>query len=313
MEEISDQRKKINDGSQRSNTAVDLADKTSRAITRMRDKLHDSGLHTVYLECSDAHPDDCVEGKGQTGASKSTAKLSAIEGSVTDIFAKGSMQTTLETGPLRQFELAQVLSGKRQSDVPPMAKSNTTYWETVTRPYEKQLVDELSGHSGPISQADLAQAALKVAGNDNQLAIATLANFTKNMASIERRQIAPDQIDPSVQSAYTKEKIDPIFERMEGFADDPNEKYNKEGTIYHFYGAMLAASQWGGISEYMVNLYNDPKFAWIRRDAVGKTEPSRNDAIKNAAGLAGARIGASLGRHDNTPSLPDETWFVPPI
>jgi hypothetical protein len=32
---------------------------------------------------------------------------------------------------------------------------------------------------------------------------------------------------------------------MEGFSDQPSELYNKEGAIYHFYGAIFAAAWLG--------------------------------------------------------------------
>jgi hypothetical protein len=146
--------------------------------------------------------------------------------------------------------------------------------------------------------------AMSICGNDLPLAMLTLANFTKNMAAEERRQVSsqckkncteiasarvdngsqttyvPKKIDASLKSTYVPEKIDRIFQRIEGFSDSANEKYNKEGALYHFYGAMFAASRWGPVVVEIVDTDN----ASLRHQ-------KRTDRIKDAAGLAGAKLG----------------------
>jgi hypothetical protein len=95
-------------------------------------------------------------------------------------------------------------------------------------------------------------------------------------------EISAEKVDISLQSTYRPEKIDKIFQRIEGFSDSPSEKYNKEGALYHFYGAMFAASQWGTIA---VDL--------VAGDNQALRHRQRTDRIKEAAGLAGAKLGLS--------------------
>jgi hypothetical protein len=162
----------------------------------------------------------------------------------------------------------------------PFKEGSTSVWETASRPYEAKLINELTSTSGPISLQALTEAAVKVSGNDGQMALLTLANFTKNMAAIERRQVSPPEIDPSVRQSYDKHVIDGLFHRIQGLADTPTEKYNKEGAIYHFFGALLASSQLGqGVTQHAVsvnNFYNKL--------------PGVSDRIEEAAGTLGARI-----------------------
>jgi hypothetical protein len=179
-------------------------------------------------------------------------------------------------------------------------QNNDRYWETTSRPYEKKLIEKLTSRGGEISHSELMSTSLEVCGQDTQLAILTLANFTKNMAAIERRQIDRSEIDPQLQDAYAQGKIDALFHRIQGFADDPSEKYNKEGAIYHFYGAMLAGSQWGNVSSPLV---------WL--DNFLQDGSSESDRIKDAAGMMGAWCGRAFFDAYHAKYDPDD-WLPGP-
>ncbi len=109
------------------------------------------------------------------------------------------------------------------------------------------------------------------------------------MASIERRQVQDSQIDPSLQDVYKQKTIDSIFHRLEGFTDNPSEKYNKEGAIYHFYAGALLSSQWGPISNLIVGWGNHGK--------------QQTDRIKNGAGFVGVDAGLTYWRRSRDESL----------
>jgi hypothetical protein len=157
-----------------------------------------------------------------------------------------------------------------------MKDNSDSYSETVTRPFEKELVGRLMHSTGQITHADLMKQSLEICQNDQELALLTLANFSKNMAAIERRQVWPETISPELKDSYSEQNIDSIFARIEGFADDGKQKYNKEGAIYHFYGAMYAASRIGEAAFSMAGLEN-VMFG--------------HDRIEGAAAYQGAMVG----------------------
>jgi hypothetical protein len=232
-----------------------------RLQSALRDELA-LKTSTVYIECADGKAIDCGEGVNNSWVNKPTSKQAKISDEVSRVLEHGSMQTSLNfVGPNRLFDF---LSGsKAPSAKAPMRQDRIMYWETVTRPFESRLIQSLSITHGVITNAEMMQAALAVTDNDRILAILIMANFTKNMAAIERRQIAPESIDASVRNAYAKPVIDRIFNRIEGLSDDPSEKYNKEGAIYHFYGAMFAASQIGPFASAAVFAYNHINTRWF--------------------------------------------------
>lgn len=243
---------------------------------------------TVYLECSDSG--DCAINSRDSNLplpSVTTNRLMQISKDVQKVIETGNAKTTLNGSVL---SLLVSISGYNQTFDPPMLEArdkNNYYWETASRPFEKGLIDELRTSTGTITQADLMKTALEVCGKDTQLAILTLANFTKNMAAIERRQVKEAEIDPSLRELYSEANIDAIFHRIEGFADDPNVKYNKEGAMYHFWGALLAGSQIGPVTKGLV-MYDNFVLS-TEAESWKATDP-----IKDAAGLAGAGPGDSF-------------------
>jgi hypothetical protein len=274
--------------------AVDLSDPASYKIhqqmlqeDRLRDRTRaaypadaDPEQATVYLECSDLG--DCVPSGTSGTAGTPPQKLSKIASDVESTMLTGSMKTSLDQSVFNEISLEHTLGEDQQTyQAPLLAGNNNGYWETVSRPYERLLIKDLAASNGTITNAELMKTALKVCNNDTQLAVVTVANFTKNMAGIERRQFDPAQIDPSMRASYQKSTIDSIFHRMESLTDNPRQTYNKEGAMYHFYGALLAGTQWGHIADAFVGYDNS---------ALG--EAASTDRVKNRAGSLGASAGS---------------------
>jgi hypothetical protein len=247
----------------------------------MRDDLHAQAPddeHAAVIICSDNAA--CVRQPNHWdawGGLEPTHKLQDVATSVSEQLLKANPTTSLPQDVFHLSRLLDVLGTETQSWDAPMLTKSDSYWETASRPYEKQLIEALRKTSGEITHADLMKLALKVSNNDGPLALLTLANFTKNMAAIERRQVEPGQITPELRDSYNKADIDLIFNRIAGFADSPDEKYNKEGAIYHFYGSALAGYAVGGpLTRWAVESYAD------------------SDRIENYAGIAGANVGQPL-------------------
>jgi hypothetical protein len=271
---------------------VDLSSKTSAEFWQkmhQQDRLRDAvraanpKMTSVYLECSEAGA--CRIDGGQTLGTPATRKEQRITAQVEAVVRTGSFKTSLRQTLDKEASLAFSLGDTQQTyDAPLLKEHNNQYWEAVSRPYEIQLIKDLAASNGTITHAALMKTALQVCNNDSQLAFLTLANFTKNIAGIERRQINPDQIDPSLRASYSTGTIDSIFHRIEGFGDNPSEIYNKEGAIYHFYGALFAGSQWGSVTNMIANVENIQQ---------GINPTARTDRMKAAAGTLGAQIGSS--------------------
>jgi len=228
----------------------------TRAQTTLRNELSKTNS-TVFIICADGAPADCESGKAGRWFSPATNKERQIAKEVSQAFEGSNPKTKLDWGPgyvpLYNF----LHGGSSPTSKASLRADRTGYWDTVTRPQEIKLVDALSKSTGEIKHSDLVKEALKASDNDRELAMLTLANFTKSMAGIERRQIAPESIAPELKETYTQPKIDSIFNRLEGLADNPREKYNKESAVYHFYGAMWAASKIGPGSSLGVWAYNN--------------------------------------------------------
>lgn len=239
------------------------------------------GRGTVYLHCAEGDPSNCTDSLKWSGAfGKVTNRLQQIGSDVSKVVLSGSTATALRHNWGDSLALIHVISDNKQTDEPPMLATAGWYWEKVSRPHEKALINELSSNKDfKIPHSSLMKTALKVTGNDSEMAILTVANFTKNMAGMERRQIDPSQIDPSLRGVYSQKNIDTLFARLEGFTDDPAEQYNREGSLYHFYGAMLAGSQLGLVAD-----------AGVLFDNV-LLESGGIDRIKAAAGRVGAQAG----------------------
>jgi hypothetical protein len=287
----------------KSTPIVDLCDSGNSQICQrirqqsgLRDKLA-KNFSAALTNCADGKSVDCGVPTPYAGSIVPTHKQMQIADQLDTILQSGKLQTSLGSGEglIGLFEF--LTGGHSPTSKAPMRADRTMYWETVSRPYEKQLVDSLTNSNGVITNAQMMQTALNESGNDRALAILTVANFTKNMAAIERRQVSPELIAPDLRHTYTKTKIDSLFNRIEGFADDPRERYNKEGSIYHFYGAMFAASQLGEVASLGVLAYN-----------TGKKFEGRADHIKDAASTLGAqfwwgRTPTELSRFENWTSI----------
>ncbi|MDQ5968227.1 MAG: hypothetical protein QG625_4384 [Cyanobacteriota bacterium erpe_2018_sw_39hr_WHONDRS-SW48-000098_B_bin.30] len=242
---------------------VNLADPSEQRLyeriqaqSALRNELSKTNS-TVFITCADGAAADCESGKAGRWFSPATKKERQIANEVSQAFDGSNPKTKLDWGPgyvpLYNF----LHGGSSPTSRASLRADRTGYWDTVTRPTEIKLVDALSQSTGEIKHKDLVKEALRASDNDRELAMLTLANFTKSMAGIERRQIAPESIAPELKETYTQPKIDSIFNRLEGLADNPNEKYNKESAVYHFYGAMWAASKIGPGSSLGVWAYNN--------------------------------------------------------
>ncbi len=284
--------------------AVDLCDPASNELcrkmneqNRQRNRLQASSqkIDGVYLVCSDSG--DCEEGGNssrQWNISSATHKLERITADVAQVLSSGDAKTSLKGGWSTTIPLCNHLSAWTPSYAPPMSRRETTsYWAKESRPYEKLLISQLAASRGEITHTTLVSAALKVCRNDTLLALLTLANFTKNMAAIERRQIKPSQIEPSLKTAYDQQTIDSIFHRIEGIADNSSEKYNKEGAIYHFYAACFLASKWGPIASVGVATDNFMLAGGHAKD----------DRIKDAAGRLGVKCWLSVADAGSSPGF----------
>lgn len=271
------------------------------------DSSSDGEASTVYLICNDAG--SCFEQSSAYGGAVSGAagqfandgmffpdnrlaasNVSAQSGdSVVEVLKSGRNETVLPHSLLAELRLVSHLDGSSQTYDPPMLAKSTGFWNVASRGAEKTLVKNLLESRGEISLADLSRSALSACNGDSQLALLTLANFTKNMASIERRQVKPEQIAEDLRSTYSQSSIDLLFHRIQGMGvSKDRDYYNKEGALYHYFGAMLAGSQWGRVTEELVATDNSN----LRNSDKGRT-----DFIKDQAGLSGARDGAELGKN----------------
>lgn len=171
--------------------------------------------------------------------------------------------------------------GKNTTE-PPMFDS--AYSAKVTIPYEQKLMKDLLADQGPISQKELVERAMTICNNDKYLATLTLANFTKNIASVERGQ-APVTDVPRPDMGYpfdtfSRKQSDNVFDRLEKFdevasAKNKLSKIDAAGTLYHFYGGILASSAGLGFEVHGENAI----FGWKR------------DPIKREAGSLGDDVG----------------------
>ena len=168
----------------------------------------------------------------------------------------------------------------KNTNEPPMF--DDAYSAKVTRPYEQRLMKDLQADQGPISHKTLVERAMYICNNDKYLATLTLANFTKNLASVERGQ-APVTDNPRPDMGYpfdtfSKKQSDNIFNRLERFDQNSPDKMSKTdvaGTLYHFYGGILASSAGLGGGVHLEN----GVFGWNR------------DPRKREAGSLGADVG----------------------
>lgn len=296
--------------------AVDMTDpSTNTAIREMnirnqnnkRDDLAKAAMskgpaslpYAVYLICTD----DGACGTGEKGPRPTAKKSQALEAAASEVSVALSKGHS-DSNPADLWgNLSLALSLTNQTYEGPMRKEATSDWETTTRPYERDLVQRLLANSRPISLGELTKEALDVCGNDRQKAILTLANFSKNMAAVERRQFySSDQVAPELRSTYSNENVDNIFHRIQKLTDDPhNDYYNKEGAIYHFFGALLAGSKLGEVATSQVKNDNN-QLSWLD---IGR--PS-TDAVKDQAGLEGAKIGIDFNHLDGRPTV--ASWLA---
>ncbi|MDP3509079.1 MAG: hypothetical protein Q8T09_13980 [Candidatus Melainabacteria bacterium] len=171
----------------------------------------------------------------------------------------------------------------KNTNEPPMF--DDAYSAKVTRPYEQKLMKDLQADQGAISQKTLVERAMFVCNNDKYLATLTLANFTKNIASVERGQ-APVTDSPRPDMGYpfdtfSKKQSDNVFNRLEKFDEGAKNKLSKvdsAGTLYHFYGGILASSAGLGFEVHGENAI----FGWSR------------DPIKREAGSLGDQVGQKV-------------------
>jgi len=258
-------------------------DQLAQTLAKASDNFYS---RTVYLDCSDDGLCHVAKGGMSDSNSGSTHTVDRIAEEVGNVLNGGSPRTSLKHSFWKNIALVNHLDGQSQTFDPPMMEHNTGYWSTKSRPYETKLIDALSKSKGEITFGQLTQDALGICNGDKQLTILTLANFSKNMAAIERRQIKPSDIASGLKSDYTEVKIDAIFHRLEPLTDSRENQYNKEGAVYHLFGAMLAGSQWGQVAEAFVDGDNS---------SLSTAGPdSRTDKIKDAAGLNGAKVGLSV-------------------
>ncbi len=168
----------------------------------------------------------------------------------------------------------------KNTNEPPMF--DDAYSAKVTRPYEQRLMKDLQADQGPISHKTLVERAMYICNNDKYLTTLTLANFTKNIASVERGQ-APVTDRPRPDMGYpfdtfSKQQSDNVFNRLERFDQNSPDKMSKTdvaGTLYHFYGGILASSAGLGGGVHLEN----GVFGWNR------------DPRKREAGSLGASVG----------------------
>lgn len=264
----------------------DLAIRT-RAQSAKRDELAAANPPKgVYLECSDGGTVDCTSKENQPFFSPPTKKLIKIDGEVAEALETAPRGTKVQFPGVSEYYNF-LSGGSSPSSRAPMRADRTTNLDTITRPYERQLIAKLASTRGQITHGEMMRDALDVCGGDRTLAILTMHNFTKGMAGIERRQIKPDEIAPEMRDAYQQSTIDSIFNRIEGMTDDPSERYNKEGAIYHYYGAMFASAEAGPVGSLGVLAYNNLS---LRPFGYG----GESDRIKEAASKLGAQYWFAL-------------------
>ncbi|CAN5725092.1 hypothetical protein BH10CYA1_BH10CYA1_48590 [soil metagenome] len=169
----------------------------------------------------------------------------------------------------------------KNTDVPPMF-DDTVESAKVTRPYEQRLMRDLNSTKDPISQASLVARAMQICGDDKLLTALTLANFTKNIASVERSQAPLTDIPRTNMGypfdTYSRQQSNDVFKRLERFDAGAPKQLSKEdatGALYHFYGAVLATAAGLGAEVHGENAI----FGWQR------------DPIKREAGPLGATVG----------------------
>jgi hypothetical protein len=284
---------KIEPASDKHQAAVPLVDLCSAADSnlcrriekqsRLRDEKSEKES-TVYLICADGGTGGCIEPPmGGNWLSPATAKEEKIIAELDAVLRAGNPQTKMDPGPGIVSLYKFLHGGSSPTSRAPMRADRQLFWEKATRPFEIKLVESLARSTGPLHHSEMMQTALRVCENDRQMAILTMANFTKNMAAIERRQVSPEAIAPELKATYEKTRIDALFNRIEGFADDPTEKYNKESAIYHFYGAMFAATKLGPGASLGVFAYNNLN---LRPLGYG----GRSDRIIDSASRYGAQF-----------------------
>ncbi|MBC7998066.1 MAG: hypothetical protein IAF58_09000, partial [Leptolyngbya sp.] len=203
-----------------------------------------------------------------------TQKMDSIEQSMSRVFAQNrSTSTDLDMNKVNSDFLGGYL-GKNTFAAP---MNDDSYAANATRSYERLLMARLSTQGGSISHEKLLKEAIKACDGDEAMAVLTLANFTKNLASVERNQagVIDRPLNTWPENTYQTSKAKQVFSRIEGFADNPNQRYDREGSLYHFYGAM-AAEYLAGLGGVGVTLE--------------RTVFAKNDGIENAAGVLGVKI-----------------------
>ncbi len=137
-----------------------------RAQDRLRDSIKESRI-SAYLECSESG--DCQTGVPVNVRPVLTAGLKHAFDGVNEAIRSGDLNSSLSSGSNWSFELTL----EQPTSKPPMLTGSNMFWETKSRPYEKQLVQELAATSGKITHYELMRTALKLCGNDTQLALLT--------------------------------------------------------------------------------------------------------------------------------------------
>jgi hypothetical protein len=286
-----------------SRRAKNMADESVlRGSLEARNLLQwDAYRRTVYLNCTDESI--CKEAEmGMSGAySGPLNHIARINDEVKEALSAGRKETSLQTSYWKQLTLGKHLSSDSQTFDAPMLSRQTGYWDSVSRPYEKRLLQDLSKAEDTLTYGQLAKHALSVCGGDTMLAVITLANFSKNLAAVERRQVNLQAIDKEMRDVYSIQNVDRLFHRLEGFADSPRQSYNKEGAIYHYFGALMAGAMWGHLASHLVGADNSGL-------ASNGNGTSRTDSIKDNAGLKGALAGLELSGYSKHEKW--STWLL---
>jgi len=107
------------------------------------DHRTDNNAHTIYLDCTDGSVCEVAAEGISKHFSGSTAQVDHVASEVQAALAHGNRKTSLNTSVWHQVGLANHLDGFAQTYDAPMLASHSGYWDTVSRPYEPQLVDKL--------------------------------------------------------------------------------------------------------------------------------------------------------------------------
>ena len=128
----------------------------------------------------------------------------------------------------------------KNTNRPPMLDGSYWYSSNITRKFETELMHNLP-KTGTIRQAEIVAKAKKICGGDPELTALTLANFSKNIASVARDQSNPGSNEgkhfPS--NTYSKKQVSSFWSRLEHL-DPQSNNYDRAGEFYHFYGAIYA-------------------------------------------------------------------------